>query len=127
MAVDLIEDETKEIITISERVWNFITREQFWDYVMVASIKIFIILVLSYLIVLIGRRIISRIFKLRMKSPLNHSERRQKTLLKLAHSVLTYTVFRSDYWYFIFFEYKCNGITSWSGNWDWQSVLEHKV
>lgn len=93
MAVDLIEDEKKEIITISERVWNFITREQFWDYVMVASIKIFIILVLSYLIVLIGRRIISRIFKLRMKSPLNHSERRQKTLLKLAHSVLTYTVY----------------------------------
>lgn len=95
MAVNVIEDETKEIMTFTEKIWDLFTGEKFWDYTISASIKIFIIIVLSYLIVFIGKRIIARIFKLRMKSPLNYSERRQKTILKLAQSVLSYLVYFS--------------------------------
>lgn len=95
MTADIVANETKEIINITEKVWGYLTSEELWDYIIVASIKIVAIMVFSYIIVFIGKRIIARIFKLRMQSPLKYSERRQKTLLKLAQSVLSYVVYFS--------------------------------
>lgn len=95
MTADIVANETKEIINITEKVWGYLTSEELWDYIIVASIKIVAIMVFSYIIVFIGKRIIARIFKLRMQSPLKYSEKRQKTLLKLAQSVLSYVVYFS--------------------------------
>lgn len=93
MAVDIVENETKEIINITEKIVGYFTSEELWDFIIVASVKIVAIIFLSYFIVFIGKRIIAHIFKIRMQSPIKHSERRQKTLLKLAQSVLSYVVY----------------------------------
>ncbi|MFC5559710.1 mechanosensitive ion channel family protein [Ureibacillus thermophilus] len=91
--VETVQKETKDIVNITQIIWDYFSSEQFWDFVIVASTKITAILVVSYLVVFIGKRIIARFFKLRMKAPLNYSERRQKTLLKLSQSVLSYIVY----------------------------------
>ncbi|MEK4496394.1 mechanosensitive ion channel family protein [Ureibacillus sp. FSL W8-0352] len=95
MAIHVVEKETKEIINISEKIWEYFSSEDLWNFIVGASIKIIAIFLLSYLIVFIGKRIIARIFKLRMQSPLKYSERRQQTLLKLSQSVLSYVVYFS--------------------------------
>ena len=59
------------------------------------SIKIIAIILLSYLVVFIGKMNYCSIFKLRMQSPLKYSERRQQTILKLLQSVLSYVVYFS--------------------------------
>src|SRR5690606_23274541 len=53
------------------------------------------ILFVSYIAIFIGKRVIARIFKLRMKAPIKHNERRQQTILRLLQSVLTYTIYFS--------------------------------
>lgn len=93
MTVDIVESETKEFINFTEKIVDYFTSEELWDFVFVASVKIISIIVLSYLIVFIGKRIIAHIFKIKMQSPLKYSERRQTTLLKLAQSVLSYVVY----------------------------------
>ncbi|MED3763618.1 mechanosensitive ion channel family protein [Ureibacillus terrenus] len=95
MAVSAVEKETKDFVSITQKIWDYFSSEQFWNFIVSASIKIFTILLISYLIVFIGKRIIARFFKIRMKTPLKYSERRQKTLLKLSQSVLSYVVYFS--------------------------------
>lgn len=95
MAVSAVEKETKDFVSITQKIWDYFSSEQFWNFIVSASIKIFAILLISYLIVFIGKRIIARFFKIRMKTPLKYSERRQKTLLKLSQSVLSYVVYFS--------------------------------
>ncbi|WP_431028516.1 mechanosensitive ion channel family protein [Lysinibacillus sp. LZ02] len=79
----------------STEIWEFLTSEKLWDFILIASLKIIAILITSYLVVFIGKKIIAKIFLLRIRSPLNHSERRQKTILKLLQSVLSYLVYFS--------------------------------
>ncbi|RUL49456.1 mechanosensitive ion channel family protein [Lysinibacillus antri] len=95
MAVETLETGTKELVTITERFWNYLTSDDLWNFILVASVKIISILIVSYLVVFIGKRVIKRIFTLRMKTPLKHSERRQTTILKLLQSVLSYLVYFS--------------------------------
>ena len=77
------------------KVWSYLTSEELWDAILIATVKIIAILVISYLVVFVGKRIINNIFKISMRSPLNHSERRQKTILKLLQSVVSYIVYFS--------------------------------
>ncbi|WP_042478392.1 mechanosensitive ion channel family protein [Bacillus ndiopicus] len=80
---------------ISQKAWKYVTSEELWDFILLASIKIIAIMTVSYIAVRVGRKIIEKIFVVRMRSPLNHSERRQKTILKLLQSVLSYLVYFS--------------------------------
>lgn len=72
-----------------------ITDEKLWDAIFVASIKIILIIIVSYIIVRIGKMFIKKVFLIRLKSPLNHSERRQKTIARLLQSVISYVVYFS--------------------------------
>lgn len=72
-----------------------ITNEELWDAIFVASIKIILIIIVSYIIVRIGKIFIKKVFLIRLKSPLNHSERRQKTIARLLQSVISYVVYFS--------------------------------
>jgi len=87
--------DVKGLARVSERIWNYLSSQELWDFVMVASIKITAIIIVSYLVILIGKKLITRIFSLRMKTPINQSERRSKTIVKLLHSVLSYVVYFS--------------------------------
>ena len=87
--------DVKGLARVSERIWNYLSSQELWDFVMVASIKITAIIIVSYLVILIGKKLITRIFNLRMKTPINQSERRSRTIVKLLHSVLSYVVYFS--------------------------------
>mgnify|MGYP006321728201 CR=1 FL=1 len=75
--------------------WDYLTSEELWNLIAKSTFKIVGILLISYLVVVIGKKFIANLFLLQMRSPLNHSERRQKTILKLLQSVLSYTVYFS--------------------------------
>ena len=78
-----------------KKSWDRLMSEQLWELIFLASIKISLILLVSWFVVIVGKKIIANIFKLRMKSPLHYSERRQKTILRLLQSVLSYIVYFS--------------------------------
>lgn len=78
-----------------QRYLDKLTSESFWENVIEISIKIILIMIVSWLVVRIGKKIINKIFKIRMHTPLNTSERRQKTITKLLQSVLSYGVYFS--------------------------------
>lgn len=80
---------------ITKKAWEYITSEALWDYILVASIKVIVIMAASYIAVRVGQKVIEKVFLVRMRSPINHSERRQKTILKLLQSVLSYLVYFS--------------------------------
>ncbi|MFP3916569.1 mechanosensitive ion channel family protein [Lysinibacillus telephonicus] len=95
MAEEVIETNAKGFAKWTEKTWDYLTSEEFWSVILLASIKIIAIIIASYLVVFIGKRIISRVLSLRIKSPLGNSERRQQTIIKLLQSVLSYLVYFS--------------------------------
>ncbi|MEK4231221.1 mechanosensitive ion channel family protein [Solibacillus sp. FSL H8-0538] len=95
LELDLGTTDLKGLARFTQKFWDFITSEELWDFIMVATIKIIAILVLSWLVVIVGKKIIANVFSLRTHSPLNYSERRHKTILKLLQSVLSYLVYFS--------------------------------
>lgn len=92
---DVATKELKGFKRMTQDFWDYVTSPEFWDFMIRASIKIIAIIVISILIVAIGKKVIANIFSLRIKSPLNYSERRQKTIRKLLQSVLSYLVYFS--------------------------------
>ena len=59
----------------------------------IVALKIAFIIILSAIVVKIGKMVIRRIFKIKFKSPIRPSERREKTLLKLLENTLAYVVY----------------------------------
>lgn len=80
---------------ILKRFWDTVMSEEFWENIINASIKITLILIASWLAVRLGKKFIKKVFLIRMSSPLNHSERRQKTIARLLQSVISYVVYFS--------------------------------
>ena len=90
-----METTNRIVKSMNTKLWDFLTSEALWDAVIRASIKIIGIVVVAYFVVFFGKRIIANVFSLSMRTPLNHSERRQKTILKLVQSVISYVVYFS--------------------------------
>lgn len=88
----MMEENKKKLI---ERYWDKLTSEELWDHVIDASIEIVLILLASWLAVRLGKKFIKKVFLIRMRSPLNHSERRQRTIARLLQSVISYVVYFS--------------------------------
>ncbi|MGE7913218.1 mechanosensitive ion channel family protein [Lysinibacillus xylanilyticus] len=80
---------------ILKSFWDTVMSEKFWENIINASIKITLILIASWLAVRLGKKFIKKVFLIRMSSPLNHSERRQKTIARLLQSVISYVVYFS--------------------------------
>ena len=93
--VDSATDDLKGLGLLTQKLWNYLTSEELWNFILVATIKITAILVVSWLVVFVGKKVIANMFALRMRAPLSYSERRQKTILKLLQSVLSYLVYFS--------------------------------
>ncbi len=64
-----------------------------WGNLGQGAIKIIAILILSGIFIKVGKVMIENVFKVRTRSPLRVSERREATLLKLLQNVLTYVVY----------------------------------
>ncbi|MGD6858071.1 mechanosensitive ion channel family protein [Bacillus infantis] len=66
--------------------------ENMWSAIGLGFLKIIAILIVSSLIIRIGRAAIRQVFAVRSHSPLRISHRREATLVKLLENVLTYVV-----------------------------------
>lgn len=66
--------------------------EETWIGIGESLLQILIVFILSRIVIVLGKKIISKFFLMREKSPLRVSERRDATLLRLLKNVLTYTV-----------------------------------
>lgn len=66
--------------------------EENWFMLGEVLFKIFAIIVLTGIVIRIGKVAIHNIFRVRHKSPLRTSERRENTLMKLLENILTYVV-----------------------------------
>ncbi|MGG2083918.1 mechanosensitive ion channel family protein [Lysinibacillus pakistanensis] len=78
-----------------ENYWNKLTSEEFWEQAVDATIDIMIILIVSWIAVRLGKKFIKKVFLIRIRSPLNHSERRQRTISRLLQSIISYAVYFS--------------------------------
>ncbi|WP_338652190.1 mechanosensitive ion channel family protein [Lysinibacillus sp. Y5S-8] len=85
-------EENKKLM---ERYWDKLTSEALWESVINASLEILLILLASWIAVRLGKKFIKKVFLIRMRSPLNHSERRQRTIARLLQSVISYVVYFS--------------------------------
>lgn len=85
-------EENKKLM---ERYWDKLTSGDLWESVINASLEILLILLASWIAVRLGKKFIKKVFLIRMRSPLNHSERRQRTIARLLQSVISYVVYFS--------------------------------
>jgi small-conductance mechanosensitive channel len=88
----------KEIVDITkdvEALGSFLFSQEFWIGIGTLAIRIIFIVLLAVIVVNVGKAVINRIFKVKLKGPLRHSERREKTLVKLLQNTLAYVVYFS--------------------------------
>jgi len=72
---------------------NYLLDPETWIGLGTVILKSLFILILSGIVIRIGRRLIEKVFITRIKTPLRYSERRQNTLMKLLQNILAYIVY----------------------------------
>lgn len=76
-----------------EKLKDEFLNQEMWINIGETILKIFIIMVVTSIVIKLGKATIRNIFKVRAKSPIRVSERRENTLLKLLENVLTYLIY----------------------------------
>ncbi|WP_139378310.1 mechanosensitive ion channel family protein [Mesobacillus jeotgali] len=89
--------KTEESITKTQAFLNKISQklmdEELWFAIGESALKIIAILIISGLLIRIGKLAIHNFFRIRTKGPIRVSERRETTLQKLLENILTYVVY----------------------------------
>jgi small-conductance mechanosensitive channel len=80
-------------VGVSQKLINDFLNEKTWIAIGTGIIKIIIIAAVANIIIRIGKVTIHNIFKIRDRSPLRTSERREETLSKLLDNVLSYVIY----------------------------------
>ncbi|TYS18081.1 mechanosensitive ion channel family protein [Rossellomorea vietnamensis] len=83
-------DQAKQV---TQEFWDKLISDDLWIEIGLASIKIILILLLTAVVLKVGRTVIRNIFRVRSRSPFKITERREATLSKLLENVLTYVVY----------------------------------
>lgn len=83
----------EEAKTMWEEMTDYIFGPELWITVGIGALKIFLILLISFLVIKIGRRLITKFFANRTKGPFKISQRRESTLSKLVANALSYIVY----------------------------------
>ncbi|MBT2733178.1 mechanosensitive ion channel family protein [Bacillus sp. ISL-7] len=76
-----------------QRLIDKFQNEDTWLNMGEALLKILVILIITNILIRIGKLMIHNIFKIRNLSPLNTSDRREETLSRLLDNVLSYVVY----------------------------------
>ena len=102
-----------------DSIYNNVTKEildeKVWLLMGEGIIKIFLVLLLSRIIIRIGKTIINKFFKARLRSPIRVSERRETTLIKLLENIITYVInFIALIMILEIFSFDVNAFTGWS-------------
>lgn len=77
----------------TEMIWNKFISDDLWIAIGEAAFEVVLILVLTAIVIKIGKAAIRNVFKVRSRSPFKITERRETTLSKLLENVLTYVVY----------------------------------
>lgn len=89
--------ETKKAVDDALTKWdevkNYVTGPDLWIPVGLGAIRIILILLISYLIIRVGRRIVSQFFANKRRGPFQITQRREVTLNKLVLNTLSYVVY----------------------------------
>ncbi|MGF3105495.1 mechanosensitive ion channel family protein [Rossellomorea sp. DUT-2] len=85
-------EDTVDKIKDSEAAQKLIDNE-LWIALGSGAIKIVAIMVITYIALRLGRSAIRNVFRVRSRSPLKFTERREATLSKLLENVLTYVIY----------------------------------
>ncbi|MEK4630488.1 MAG: mechanosensitive ion channel family protein [Solibacillus sp.] len=91
LTIDIAKTDLKGLAKYSRDLWDYFMSQEFWDMIFTVSVKILSIIIISYLVVWIGKKVIARVFLIRVRN----NERRQITIVKLLQSVLSYLVYFS--------------------------------
>ncbi|PJN87477.1 mechanosensitive ion channel family protein [Bacillus sp. mrc49] len=75
-----------------DNVTNELLDEKIWLLIGEGIIKIFLVLLLSRIIITIGKTLLNKFFKARSRTPIRVSERRETTLIKLLENIITYVI-----------------------------------
>ncbi|MGM7637466.1 mechanosensitive ion channel family protein [Bacillus sp. Hm123] len=78
---------------LTDKLWEKLTDESLWLSIGGGTLKIVLIMILSGLLVKFAKVGVRKFFYLRSKSPLDFSERRENTLLKLIENIISYVVY----------------------------------
>lgn len=76
-----------------QKVKDYLIAEETWLQLGMIFLQVLVILLLTTIVVRVGKRIIKKLFVVRQKSPLGYSERRQNTLEKLLQNILANVVY----------------------------------
>lgn len=75
------------------KLWDYLSGPELWATLGKGFFKIVVILVLSALIIRIGRKVTGRVFQSKQRGPLRITARREATLKKLIQNMLSYVVY----------------------------------
>ncbi|HLR02338.1 MAG TPA: mechanosensitive ion channel family protein [Virgibacillus sp.] len=73
-------------------LWHYLSGPELWALIAESILKIIFILIVSMVIIRIGKKLIDRLFSGSTKKRTQLTERREKTLSKLVQSILKYVV-----------------------------------
>jgi moderate conductance mechanosensitive channel len=77
---------------LNEKFMDYITNEELWIKIGTSLLKIIMILLITSIVIKVGKVAIHNIFKMKRRGPKLISERREATLVKLLDNGLTYVV-----------------------------------
>ncbi|WP_346267716.1 mechanosensitive ion channel family protein [Sporosarcina sp. E16_3] len=90
---ETINEDINKIKKEVEEVGNILFSSETWFDIGKLGLKVFFIILLSIIVVKVGKSVISRAFKVKLKGALRHTERRETTLVKLLQNTLSYVVY----------------------------------
>ncbi|WP_245837320.1 mechanosensitive ion channel family protein [Virgibacillus phasianinus] len=74
-------------------LWNYITGPDLWITIGQSIFNIIVTILVAMVVIKIGKKIVDKLFISRQRGPFRITQRRETTLKKLLHNVLTYTVY----------------------------------
>lgn len=88
-----MKEKNEEKADVAEKFGKFLFSEETWINLGMTAMRIAFIILLATVVIKVGKAIINRVFKVKLKSPLRHSERRETTLMKLLENALSYVIY----------------------------------
>jgi moderate conductance mechanosensitive channel len=92
-AKDEVQKQVETTKEAAKGFWDRLISDDFWITIGIGAVKILLIIILTAVILKIGKSVIRNIFRVRSRSPFKITERREATLSKLLENVLTYVVY----------------------------------
>ncbi|WP_082232001.1 mechanosensitive ion channel family protein [Halobacillus massiliensis] len=84
------------LINVGEAI-NYVTGPELWEAIARGALKIVMIIIISFLIIRVGRKLVSEFFAQRRQGPFSITQRREATLKKLIINTLSYIVYFSAF------------------------------